>query len=143
MADERELRATSDQMVAILERLGRIEQDKREVAVGSPEFVAMAVEVERLARILFRWSGFQMQLATASVDAVERGDASAVPLTTIHPRPLDRVLALWREAQFRLELAQPGSPEAEMASNDIERLREEYHATMEAKLAESDRGDTG
>jgi hypothetical protein len=138
MTDEHEIRATSDRTIAILERLGRIEHEKREVALGSPEFVAMAGEVERLSRVLFRWSGIQMQMATESAAAVSRGDLPAGPIAAIRPRRLDRVLALWREAQIRLEVAKPGSAEAEAAANDIERLREEYHATTEAKLAEHD-----
>jgi hypothetical protein len=44
---------------------------------------------------------------------------------------MDRILANWREAQLRFELAQPGSPEAEVATSDIERLREEYQAAHE------------
>jgi hypothetical protein len=138
MADEREIRATSDRTIAVLERLGSIERAKRQVALGSPEFVAMAAEVERLSRVLFRWSGIQMQMATESAAAVSRGDLPAGPIAAIRPRRLDRVLALWREAQIRLEVAKPGSAEAEAAANDIERLREEYHATTEAKLAEHD-----
>ena len=141
MTDEHEIRATSDHTIAILERLGQIERDKREVALGSQEFVAMAAEVERLSRLLFRWSGFQMQLASESVTAVSRGDLTAAPIADVQPRPLDRVLARWREAQIRFELARPGSPEAESAANEIERLREEYHATTERKLAEDDRED--
>ncbi|HET7473400.1 MAG TPA: hypothetical protein VFJ71_09765 [Candidatus Limnocylindrales bacterium] len=138
MADEHEIRATSDHTIAIIERLGQIEHDKRGVALGSPEFISMAAEVERLSRLLFRWSGFQMQLATESASAVSRGDIPAEPLAAVQPRPLDRVLALWREAQIRLELAKPGSPEADAAATDIERLREEYHATTEAKLSEDE-----
>ena len=141
MADQHEIRATSDHTFAILERLRTVEHDKREVALGSPEFVEMAREVERLSRLLFRWAGLQMQLATESSAAVSRGDIPADPLVAIQPRALDRVLALWREAQMRLELAKPGSAEAAAAADDIERLREEYHGTMEAKLAteETDR----
>lgn len=52
----------------------------------------------------------------------------------VEPRPLDRILANWREAQLRFELATPGSPEAEAATADIERLREEYQATHEVRM---------
>jgi hypothetical protein len=47
------------------------------------------------------------------------------------------ILANWREAQLRLEIARPGSPEASSAADGIERLREEYHAAHEV-LANSD-----
>ena len=137
MTDEHELRATSDHTFAILDRLGTIEKDKREVSIGSPEFVEMAAEVERLARILFRWSGLQMQLAKESSAAARRGEVLDQTIEMMAPRALDKVLALWREAQIRLELAKPGSPEAEAAANDIERLREEYHDTTETKLGEN------
>ena len=138
MADEHELRATSDHTFAIIDRIAQIERDKREVVIGSPHFVDLASEVEQLARLLFRWASFQMQLATESSAAASRGDVPNQAIDTIKPRALDRVLALWREAQIRLELAKPGSPEAQAAATDIERLREEYHATTEAKLAEDD-----
>ena len=57
-----------------------------------------------------------------------------VRLINVEPRPLDRVLAHWREAQLRLEIAKPGSPEAEEAVRDIERLRDEYQAGHEAHV---------
>ena len=138
MADETEIRAVSDKMLANLERLAALEHAKRAMTVGTDEFVAAAQEVETLSRLVFRWSGLQMQLAAESKQAVSSGQIPAIPLVDVHPRPLDRVLALWREAQIRLEIAHPGSPEAQSAAEDIERLREEYHATTDAKLAEPD-----
>ena len=136
MADGHELRATSDHMFAIIDRLAHVEREKREVAIGSDAFVELAAEVEQLSRLVFRWSGFQMELARESSAAAARGDAPNRPIAMIEPRALDRVLALWREAQIRMELAKPGSPEARAATNDIERLREEYHETTDTLLAE-------
>ena len=57
-----------------------------------------------------------------------------VRLINVEPRPLDRVLAQWREAQVRLELATPGSPASEAAVQDIERLREEYQAGHRSRM---------
>jgi len=139
MADEHELRATSDHTFAIIDRIAQIERDKREVLIGTSEFVELAGEVERLTRLLFRWAGFQRQLAAEASAAAARGEAPNRPIDMIEPRALDRVLALWREEQIRLELAKPGSPEAQAAAEEIERLREEYHGTMEAKLVEDAR----
>ena len=138
MADQRELRATSDQTFALIERVRTIEGEKTLVEIGSPEFVDLAQEVEQLCRVLFRWSQFQVQLADEARMAKQRGDIPPLTLRSIEPRPLDRILAEWREAQIRLEIARPGTPEAEQCADDIERLREEYHATTDAKLAEDE-----
>lgn len=70
--------------------------------------------------------------AAARIEAGELGPN--VRLVDVEPRPLDRVLAHWREAQLRLEIAVPGSPEAEAAARDIERLREEYQAGHESRV---------
>ena|SRR5215212_1787987 len=135
MTDEGEIRASSDSMLAMLDRLKALEVDKRQYPLGSAEFVERAEEVERLSRLVFRWSGIQQQMADQSVRRVETGALPAEPLAEVEPRPLDRILATWREAQLRFELAKPGSPEAQDAADEIERLREEYHATAEAKMA--------
>ena len=50
----------------------------------------------------------------------------------IEPQPMDHLLARWREAQIRLEIAKPGSLEATRAVSDIERPREEYQMAHEA-----------
>jgi hypothetical protein len=73
-------------------------------------------------------------MADQSVRRVETGTLPAEPLAAVEPRPLDRILAAWREAQLRFEMAKPGSPEAHGAADEIERLREEYHATAETKM---------
>jgi len=39
---------------------------------------------------------------------------------------MDRILAQWREAQLRLEIAKPGSDEALLGAEAMDRLREEY-----------------
>lgn len=122
-------------MLAMIDRLRSIESEKQAVELGSPEFVALAIEAERLSRMAFRWAGMQLQMAEASAGAVQRGELSRVPLIDVKPRALDVILANWREAQLRFELAQPGSPEAAAAAEEVERLRVEFHATQEEKLA--------
>ena len=133
MTDEGEMRASSDAMLKMLERLHTVEMEKRAAPVGSDEFVSLAAEAERISRVVFRWSGLQQQMADQSVVAVGRGELDGRPLSTVQPRPLDRILAQWREAQIRLEIARPGSPEAEAAAADVERLREEYRAVLDDK----------
>jgi hypothetical protein len=129
MADERELRAISDKMLSMLERLGELEQTKRNLTLGTDEFVGSANEVERLAQLVFRWAQMQLLLARQS----QHDGLPSLPLTAVTPRPLDRILAEWRAAQLRLDAALPGSPESEAAASDVERLREEYRRGQDAR----------
>jgi hypothetical protein len=128
-ADRGEIRAVADQLIGILERLRDFEERKRAEALGSDEFVALAEQAEVQGRLIFRWTGLQLELArdAASHRALGQLDPD-VRLLDVEPRKLDRILAAWREAQFRLEIARPGSPEAEVAADNIERLRDEYRA---------------
>jgi hypothetical protein len=141
MDDEHELRAHSDRMVELLKRLQTLEEEKHHVGVGTPEFLDLAGEVERLSRLVFRWSGIQMQSAEHAAALVQRGEMPGTPLDSVEPRPLDVILASWREAQLRFELAKPGSDEAEQAARDVERLREEFGATQEKISSHAVRGD--
>jgi hypothetical protein len=134
MDGERQFRATTDQMLLMIERLRGVEQQKQQAPLGGPEFIGHAHEAERLSRMIFRWSGMQLQMAEASSGAVQRGEMGGGPLAAVEPRPLDRILANWREAQFRFELATPGSPEAAAAMDDVERLREEFQSAQSVKL---------
>jgi len=130
--DNEQLAAAGDKMLDIIDRLDKVERAKHSLVIGSEEFVEKAEEAARLARIAFRWSQLQLQLAR---DA-PRGGAGRTPdlrLVDVQPRPLDRILADWREAQFRLEAAAPASEEAQAAADDVERLREEFHAAQELR----------
>jgi hypothetical protein len=42
--------------------------------------------------------------------ARSRRSPVGLKLIDVEPRPIDRILANWREAQLRLEIAAPGSP---------------------------------
>jgi len=135
MPDRGIFRATTDQMFDFLEQIRAHEQAKRESPMGSPEFVQEARDVERLSRLVFRWAQLELQMAQEAEGRVARGESPAdVRLTNVQPRPLDRILANWREAQLRLEIAMPGSEEAQTASEEIERLREEYQVAHEVVL---------
>jgi len=128
-----EFRAFTDQMLEFIDQLRAAEEAKRDVEMGSPEFVEAARKAEELSRMAFRWAQMQLQMALEVQD--QGGDMTDVRLIDVEPRPLDRVLAAWREAQMRLDLATPGSPESEAAVRYIERLREEYQASYRARAS--------
>jgi hypothetical protein len=130
-----EFRATTDTMIELIEGLRGIEEDKRRAPLGSPEFLGLARETADAARLVFRWAQMQYELALSN-DRVTPAGGSPVRLINVTPRPIDRILANWREAQLRLEIAQPGSPEAEAATADIEKYREEYQVAHETRIAE-------
>ena len=118
-----EIRAAADHMLELMDEVRLAEEQKREVPLGSEAFVELAVRVAMRARVVSRWADLQLQLAKDTPYGVED-----VSIADLRPRPLERILALWREAQIRLELAPPGSPAAAQAVEDIERLRNEYQA---------------
>lgn len=106
----REFRALTDQLLDMIARLRDVERAKQRVGCGSGDFAERAVEAEQLSRLVFRWARMQLQMAGQAVGAVQRGEQSPAPLVELEPRPLDRILAAWREAQLRFEIAAPGSP---------------------------------
>ena len=135
MPQRGEFRATTDQMLHIIDQFRATEAAKQHVPIGSDEFIRLAKQAEDLSRLAYRWAGMQLSMALDTRDRIARGQLdSETRLIEVVPRPLDRVLADWREAQFRLEIASLGSPEAEAATRDIERLREEYQAGHETKM---------
>ena len=133
MADDSELRATSDSMLSMLDRVRDLESRKRELAPGTDDFARLAWEVVEQARLLVRWSELQLRQANESL-----ADASGptVPLVDVPARRLDVVLAEWRTAEMRLSQAVPGSSEAEEAARDVARLRDEYGVLQDRKIEE-------
>jgi hypothetical protein len=123
-----ELRAASDKMLEILDRLRSIEEEKRRVEVGTPQFVALASEAEGLSRDVFRWSQLQDDLAHESPRRRATGTVTGRPIEASPVRPMQQILADWREAEIRLQRLRPGSREATQTIRDIERLRDEYQA---------------
>jgi hypothetical protein len=137
MPNRGEFRATTDQLLEMLDELRGMEQAKRSVALGTPQFVELAARAADQGRLIFRWTQLQLQMAYESAARVERGEqAPNVHLIEVLPRAIDKVLANWREAQLRLEIARPGSPEAMAATDEIERFREEYQAAHEVLTRE-------
>jgi hypothetical protein len=127
MPNRGEFRATTDQFLEIVERMRVGEEGKREVPMGSEEFVTLAEQVVADARLAYRWSELQLGMAREAQRRLDRGALEpGVRLIEVEPRPMDRILADWREAQIRLEIATPGSPDAAAAADAMDRLREEY-----------------
>jgi hypothetical protein len=123
-----EIRAAADHMLELMSDVRSAEERKREVPLGSAEFVDLAARVANRARVVSRWADLQLQLAQSIP-----GGAEDLTIADLKPRRLERILALWREAQIRLDLAMPGSAAAARAVEDIERLRNEYQAGFELR----------
>jgi hypothetical protein len=144
MSEPSELRATSDLMLDMVDRLRVLEERKRDRVPGDEDFTRLAWEVSELARTVLRWSELQLRQANEVRGDPGRGDPSGEdaaiesprPLAMTEPRRLDVVLAEWRQAEVRLSQAPFGSPEAEAASADAARLRTEYRRLQERKLDE-------
>jgi len=136
MPNRGEFRATTDQLLEIIDELRALEKSKQSVAMGSREFVDLAVKAADQAKLTFRWCQMQLEMAHEAAARLESGEETPnVHLIKVVPRPIDRILASWREAQLRLEIARPGSPEAVAAADDVERLREEYQVAHEVTAA--------
>ena len=135
MSIEPELHATSDAVLATLDRLRALELEKRDLPVGSPRLVELAKEIERLARTVLGASDAQVDLAKAALAGADAGTID--PGTTINemgdpPRNVQTVLAEWRDAERHLGEALPGTPEAARLRAEIEVLREEYRRAHDA-----------
>jgi hypothetical protein len=134
MSEESELRATSDSMLTMLDRVRDLESRKRQEVVGTETFAQLAWEVLELTRMAQRWAELQLRQANEA-RASDDGSAS-IPLNEVPARRLDVVLAEWRQAEMTQSLALPGSPEAEHAAEEVARLRTEYGMLQERKLSE-------
>jgi hypothetical protein len=118
---DEELRLTSDNFLARVERLQALEEQKRQLP--PPETAEMAREVEKLTREVLEWAQRQSHLAD---QAAAREGADGPPIAIVPPRDLHLVLGEWREAERRLASEQPGTAGFESARADVDRLRDEY-----------------
>ena len=116
-----ELRLTSDNFLARVERLQALEEQKRELP--PPETAEMALEVEALTREILEWA--EKQSALAAQVAIREGE-DGPPIAVVPARELHIVLNEWRAAERRLESEQPGTAGFESARADVDRLRDEY-----------------
>jgi hypothetical protein len=130
---ETDLRITSDRLLRTLDQLASLENEKRTLKPGSDRFQLLAGEVERLAAQVFAQTHAQKQLGEKA-EAV--GEAAGVELAPINEatstRELHTILADWRDAERRMQLADPDSAEHASAIADIGRLRMEYHEAYTA-----------
>lgn len=126
------LRATSDALLADLEALEALENEKRELAPGDDRLVALAGEVEEIARRVLGRSVQQRELSAVAHAKVE-ANAPGAPTMPIAetPREIHLILADWRAAERRAQEAAPGSAEAVAAQAEAERLREEYRTAQQ------------
>jgi hypothetical protein len=128
-----QLRATSDALLEDLDELERLEQQKREIEPGDPRLVELATAVEEIARRVLGKSVRQRELSAVVHRLVEAGSDAAPrgPIETT-PREIHLILADWRDAERRARSAGPGSVEAEQATGDVDRLRDEYRSAHAA-----------
>jgi hypothetical protein len=124
---DQELRVTSDGVLARVERLQALEEQKREVPPS--EAAELAKEVEILTREVLEWASRQTTLAE---DAAERDD-DGLPIAVTPPRALHVVLDEWRAAERAVASEQPGTAAYESARADVDRLRDEYARAYSAR----------
>jgi len=143
--DEGDFRATSDRMLDALAKLREIEEGKRRVPIGSPEFIRLADLALEVAGRVASWSAMQDRLARAAPAAVASGEVAPTAIEEVESRPSHLILADWREALTRLRGAAPGTEEATLASGDAERMRLEFQELSARRRAayESGRAERG
>ena len=140
MSIEPELHATSDALLAKLDRLRLLELEKRQLPIGSPRLLELANEIEQLAASVLGSSDMQVDLAREALDEARKGQLD--PDTTIDemsasPREVHAVLAEWRDAERRLGEIQGDSAEAVRLRAEIDLLRYEYRRSHEAAARRS------
>jgi hypothetical protein len=127
--DTKELRRRSDQIVETIAKLANLEVDKREAQPGSAGFVDTAISVRKLAQTLLDLAGDEQQLAERLQGLRQQADGAVSSRPIAHipgARPIQVVLAEWRDAERRLSEAEAASDAQRQADADAVRLREEY-----------------
>jgi len=127
------LRETSDALLRDLDVLSSIEEEKRLLEPGDPKLVQLASRIEEIAQRVLVGSVRQRQLTEVVIAQVEAGspDAPEAPIEDT-PRPMQAILADWREAERRAVDAEAGSAEAAEADALVASLRDEYRRAHEA-----------
>jgi hypothetical protein len=133
---EQDLRSVSDEMLRTLEQLQRLESEKRAASPGTPRFVNLANEIEKLAALVFTQTTAQQSLAEESHAAVQAG-VDLAPIEEIQTaRDVSLILSEWRDAERRLAATGIDTAEHAKAAGDVRRLREEYHRAYKAQSNE-------
>ena len=127
------LRETSDALLRDLDVLSTIEEEKRTLEPGDPRLVQLAGRIEEIAQRVLVGSVRQRQLTEVVIAQVEAAspDAPDAPIEQT-PRPIQAILAEWRDAERRAAAAAPGSAEAAEAEALVGRLRDEYRRAHDA-----------
>jgi hypothetical protein len=127
------LRTTSDALLRDLEVLGALEDEKRSIEPGDPRLVDLATQIESIAKRVLSGSARQRRLSEVVSDQV-RDDSPGAPSASIEDTPRQRsaILAEWRDAERRLDAADPASAEWTEAEALVELLREEYRRASSA-----------
>jgi hypothetical protein len=128
VAIEQQLRLASDTLLAALEQIHDLEAEKRQVPAGSKQFLELARKVDDLALQILRHTEYQESMAETLDERRQAGGGVSRPIEQIapDPRPLQVILAEWREAERRLAGASLQSSEAADAAARVRELREEY-----------------
>jgi hypothetical protein len=131
------LRETSDALLRDLEILSTIEEEKRQLEPGDPRLVQLASRIEEIAQRVLVGSVRQRQLTEVVITQVEAGspDAPEAPIEDTR-RPMQAILADWRDAERQAAAAAPGSADAAEAEALVNRLRDEYRRAHEAAREE-------
>jgi hypothetical protein len=130
---EQDLRTVSDDMLHTLEQLQRLEHQKRVETPGTPRFVRLAREIEKLAAMVFAQTNKQQSLAERT-HAVGRVGVELTPIVEVTPaRDVSVILTDWREAERRLAASAIETAEHAKAAGDVRRLREEYHRAYKSQ----------
>ncbi len=121
--DTQQVRGYSDAWLTLNETLHTIEERKRTFAPGTREFFALAQQVEELVKIVFDLSQRQSR---ASAVGLATGTAQEPVNDVEPPRSVPQILEAWRDAERRLSMAPPDSPDFIVALREAEMLRAEY-----------------
>ncbi len=118
------LRVASDSLLSDLELLQTLEEEKRTYPPESPRFGELARQIEELATRVLAVSSEQRATGEELAETHVRG--AAIPLADAPSRPINVILAEWRDAERRLEEMEPESLQAAVVRAEIARLRAEY-----------------
>jgi hypothetical protein len=127
------LRDTSDALLRDLDALATMEGEKRVLEPGDPKILELATRIEEIAARVLAGTTYQRRLSELGETQVVRGSPGA-PTEPIEAteRPMELILAEWREAERRLASASPDSVEESEARVRVKRLRDEYRRAHEA-----------
>jgi hypothetical protein len=121
----------SDALLLDLEALAGLEEEKRVLEPEDPRRVELSEKIQALAEQLLDASATQRSLTIAIHDD---------PATAAHTAPIEEtprstasILESWREAERQLAAAEPGSVDAEVAADMVDRFREEYRRAYQQR----------